>query len=80
MSYSLDFGSYFTFNLLKFYRKYCFKKILHEEKLHFLVSFSFKKKKLKCTKMTQNRYLKGTSLLKPAAIPQWHALDQTLLE
>ena len=31
MSYSLDVGSYFTF------------KILHEEKLHFLVSFSFKK-------------------------------------
>ena len=31
MSYSLDVGSYFT----------C--KILHEEKLHFLVSFSFKK-------------------------------------
>ena len=43
MSYLLDVGSYFTFNLLKFYRKYCFKKILHEEKLHFLVSFSFKK-------------------------------------
>ena len=43
MSYSLDVGSYFTFNLLKFYPKYCVKKILHEEKLHFLVSFSFKK-------------------------------------
>ena len=40
-SYSLDFGSCFTFNLLKFKPKYCFKKILHKEKFHFLVSFSF---------------------------------------
>ena len=40
-SYSLDFGSCFTFNLLKFKPKYCFKKILHKEKCHFLVSFSF---------------------------------------
>ena len=79
MSYSLDVGSYFTFNLLKFYPKYCFKKILHEEKLHFLVFFLLKNN-LKCTKMTQSRYLKGTPLLKPVAIPQWHTLDQTLLE
>ena len=40
-SYSLDFGFCFTFNLLKFKPKYCFKKILHKEKFHFLVSFSF---------------------------------------
>ena len=54
--------------------------ILREEKLHFLVSFFFYKHNLKCTKMIQNRYLKGVSLLKPAAIMQWDALDQTLLE
>ena len=30
--YSLDFGSCFSSNLLKFRPKYCFKKILHEEK------------------------------------------------
>ena len=40
MLYSLNFGSCFTFNFLKFKPKYCFKKILHKEKLHFLVSFS----------------------------------------
>ena len=40
-SYSLDFGSCFTFNLLKFKPKYCFTKILHKEKFHFLVSFYF---------------------------------------
>ena len=79
MSYSLDFGSYLTFNLLKFSLNYYFKKILHEEKLHFLVSFLLKYN-LKCTKMPQNRYLKGTSFLKPAAILQWCTLDQTLLE
>ena len=39
--YSLDFGSCFTFNLMKFKSKYCLRKILYKEKLHFLVSFSF---------------------------------------
>ena len=39
-SYSLDFGSFSTFYLQKFKPKYCFKKILHKEKVHFLVSFS----------------------------------------
>ena len=28
-------------NILKFKPKYCFKKILYEDELHFLVSFSF---------------------------------------
>ena len=41
MSYSLNFGSCFTFNLLKFKSKYCFKTILHKEESHFFVSFSF---------------------------------------
>ena len=63
-SYSLDFASCFTFNLLKFKPKYCFKKILDKEKLHFLVSFSFETQ-FEVYQMTQDRYLKGTSLLKP---------------
>ena len=43
MSYSLNFGSCFTFNLLKFTPKYCLKTTLHKEKLHFPVSFSFER-------------------------------------
>ena len=38
MLLSMDFGSCFTFDL-KFKPKYCFKKILYPENLHFLVLF-----------------------------------------
>jgi len=38
-------------------------KILHKGKLHFLVSFSCETR-LEVQQMTQNRYLKGTSLIK----------------
>ena len=62
MLLSMDFGSCFTFDL-KFKPKYCFKKILYPENLHFLVLFLFKHN-LKCAWMTQNRYLKGSYLLK----------------
>ena len=78
MCHSLDFGSCFTFNLLKFKVKYCFKKILHKEKLHFLVSFSFELQ-FEVHQNDPEQVSKGTSLLKTAAIPQWRALDQTLL-
>ena len=46
MLLSMDFGSCFTF-YLKFKPKYCFKKILYPENLHFLVLFLFKHN-LKC--------------------------------
>ena len=46
MLLSMDFGSCFTFDL-KFKPKYCFKKILYPENLHFLVLFLFKHN-LKC--------------------------------
>ena len=46
MLLSMDFGSCFTFDL-KFKPKYCFKKILYPENLHFLVLFRFKHN-LKC--------------------------------
>ena len=63
MSYSLNFGSCFTFNLLKFKSKYCFKTILHKEESHFFVSFSFETQ-FEVRKNDPKQVLKGTSLLK----------------
>ena len=76
-SYSLDFCSCFTFNLLKFKQKFCFKKILHEEKLHFLVSFSFETQ-FEVRQNDPEQVFEGDIFAQTVAIPQWHALDQTL--
>ena len=72
MSYPWNFGSCFIFNLRKFKSKYCFKTILHEEESHFLFLFLLKHN-LKCAKMIQKRFLKGTSLLK-----QWQSRNGVL--
>ena len=76
-SYSLDFCSCFTFNLLKFKQKFCFKKILHEEKLHFLVSFSFETQ-FEVRQNDPEQVFEGISLLKQWQSRNGHALDQTL--
>ena len=76
-SYSLDFGSCFTFNLLKFKPKYCFKKILHEEKLHFSISFSFETQ----FEVRQNDPGQGFEediFAQTEAILRLRAVDQTL--
>ena len=76
-SCSLDFGSCFTFNLPKLKPKYCLKKILHEEKLHFSISFSFETQ----FEMHQNdpgQGFEGDIFAQTEAIPQWRTLDQTL--
>ena len=77
-SYSLDFGSCFTFNLLKFKPKYCFKKILHNEKFHSLVSFSFETQ-FEVSQNDPELVFEGDIFAQTAAIPQWRALDQTLI-
>ena len=65
-------------NLLKCKPKYCFKKILHEDKLHFLVSFSFGKQ-FEERQNDPDWVFEGDIFAQTAAIPQWQALDQTLL-
>ena len=75
MSYSLDFGSCFTFILLKFKPKYCFKKILHKEKLHFLVSFSFETQ-FEVHQNDPEQVFEGDIFDENLAIPQWRTLDQ----
>jgi len=75
-AYSRDFGSCFTFNLLKFKQKYWFK-ILHEEKLHFLVSFSCKTQ-FEVHQNDPEQAFEGDTFAQTMAIPQWRALDQTL--
>jgi len=77
MSYSLDFGSFFSFNLLKFKPKYCFKKILYEDKLHFLVSFSFETQ-FEVRQNDPEQVFEGDIFAQTVAILQWCALDQTV--
>ena len=77
LTYSLDFGSCFTFNLLKFKPKYCYKKILYEEKLHFLVSFSFETQ-FEVRQNDPEQVFEGDIFAQTVPIPQWRALDQTL--
>ena len=76
-SYSLNFGSCFTFNLLKFKSKYCFKTILHKEESHFFVSFSFETQ-FEVRKNDPEQVFEGDIFAQKAAIPQWCAQDQTL--
>ena len=63
------FGSCFPFgNLLKLKPKYYFKKILHEDKLHFLVSFSFGKQ-FEERQSDPDRVFEGDIFAQTAAIP-----------
>ena len=76
-SYSLNFGSCFTFNLLKFKSKYCFKTILHKEESHFFVSFSFETQ-FEVHKNDPEQVFEGDIFAQTVAIPQWCAQDQKL--
>ena len=74
----LNFGSCFTFNLLKIKPKYCLKTTLHEEKLHFLVSFSFERQ-LEVRQSDPEEVFEGDIFAQTVAILQWRTLDQTLV-
>ena len=76
MSYSLNFGSCFTFNLLKFTSKYRFKTILHEEESHFL--FLFLLKQFEVCQNDPEQVFEGDIFAQTTAILQWWAQDQTL--
>ena len=63
---------------MKFKPKYCFKKILHLEKLHFLLYFSFKAQ-FEVRQNDPEEVFEGDIFAQTAAILKGRPLDQTLL-
>ena len=72
-SYSLDFGSCFTFNLLKCDPKYCLRRFFM--RWNYISLFFFFN--LKHNLNDAEQVVEEDIFAQTAAIPQWHVLDQT---
>ena len=71
-----DFSSCLPVNLLKFIPKYCFKKICVRR--NYISLFLFLLKQFEVRQNDPEQVFEGNIFAQIAAIPQWHALDQTV--